>query len=145
MDKVEKPTEVRVKSSFSIENILSRPDRVEQRRKLYRMNPFENNHVLFHGGSNNINNSNNNNNKHLMDFNQTNLQNSENHESFDRKIEKDEESEEFEDDHETSSEVLSNDGSEHNNCKFVFNTNVNMTFNMNCAKLRNCIKVKTKD
>ncbi|CAO1306845.1 unnamed protein product [Diamesa hyperborea] len=29
MDKVEKPTEVRVKSSFSIENILSRPDRVE--------------------------------------------------------------------------------------------------------------------
>ena len=113
MDTVEKPTEVRVKNSFSIENILSRPDRVEQRRKLYRMNPFENNHVLFNGTSN-INN----NNKHLMDFNQTNLQNSENHESFDRKIENDEESEEFDDDHETSSEVLSNDGSEHNNCKF---------------------------
>ena len=129
MDKVEKPTEVRVKNSFSIENILSRPDRVEQRRKLYRMNPFENNHVLF-GGVSNLNN-NNNNNKNLMDYNQTNLQNSENHESFDRKIENDEESEEFEDDHETSSEVLSNDGSEHNNCKF------NMTFNMNYAKLRN--------
>ncbi|CAO1352872.1 unnamed protein product [Diamesa serratosioi] len=105
------PTEVRVKNSFSIENILSRPDRVEQRRKLYRMNPFENNHVLF-GGINNINNNNNNNNsnKHLMDFNQTNQQSSEHHESFDSKIEKDDESEEFEDDHETSSEVLSNDG-----------------------------------
>ncbi|CAO1326659.1 unnamed protein product [Diamesa tonsa] len=53
MDGVEKPSELRVKSSFSIENILSRPDRVEPRRKFYRMNPFENNHVLFNGITNN--------------------------------------------------------------------------------------------
>ena len=112
MDNVENPSNEPVNISFSIESILSRPNRVEKRRELYCMDTYENNHVLFNGTSN-INN----NNKHLMDFNQTNLQNSENHESFDRKIENDEESEEFDDDHETSSEVLSNDGSEHNNCK----------------------------
>lgn len=47
MDKVENSTAVRVKSSFSIENILSRPDNNDYQRKLQRQNPFHNNHVLF--------------------------------------------------------------------------------------------------
>jgi hypothetical protein len=50
MEKVESPTALRVKSSFSIENILSRPDAAssESQKKLLRQNPFQNNHVLFY-------------------------------------------------------------------------------------------------
>lgn len=48
MEKVEKPTAVRVKNSFSIENILSRPDKSESQRRLVRQNPFQNNSILFY-------------------------------------------------------------------------------------------------
>lgn len=51
MEKVENPTAIRVKNSFSIENILSRPDKSENQRKMMRQNPFENNHVLFYGSA----------------------------------------------------------------------------------------------
>lgn len=51
MEKVENPTAIRVKNSFSIENILSRPDNSDNQRKLIRQNPFQNNHVLFYENS----------------------------------------------------------------------------------------------
>jgi hypothetical protein len=51
MEKVENPTAIRVKNSFSIENILSRPDNCENQRRMVRQNPLENNHVLFYGNS----------------------------------------------------------------------------------------------
>lgn len=51
MEKIENPTAIRVKNSFSIENILSRPDKSENQKRLIRQNPFQNNHVLFYGNS----------------------------------------------------------------------------------------------
>lgn len=52
MDKVENPTATRVKNSFSIENILSRPDNCENNQKrMMRQNAFQNNHVLFYDNS----------------------------------------------------------------------------------------------
>lgn len=55
MEKVENSTAIRVKNSFSIENILSRPDNSENQRRMMRQNPFQNNHVLFYGNSINPN------------------------------------------------------------------------------------------
>lgn len=42
---------IRTKNSFTIEDILSRPDNSEksEHRELQRQNPFQNNHVLFCG------------------------------------------------------------------------------------------------
>lgn len=51
MEKVEHLTAVRAKNSFSIDNILSRPDNCENQRRLIRQNPFQNNHVLFYENS----------------------------------------------------------------------------------------------
>lgn len=51
MEKIENPTAIRVKNNFSIENILSRPDKSENQKRLIRQNPFQNNHVLFYGNS----------------------------------------------------------------------------------------------
>lgn len=48
MEKVENPTAIRVKNSFSIENILSRPDNLENRRNLIRPHNFPNSHVMFY-------------------------------------------------------------------------------------------------
>lgn len=46
-------TSIRVKNSFSIDDILSRPDNSasEHHRRLMRQDPFQNNHVLFCGSS----------------------------------------------------------------------------------------------
>lgn len=48
MEKVENPTAIRAKNSFSIENILSRPDNVENRRNLIRPHDFQSSHVMFY-------------------------------------------------------------------------------------------------
>lgn len=92
MDKVEKPTAIRLKNSFSIENILSRPDNCDSQRKLMRQNPFENNHVLFRENLANHENAIQSDEKIIIKDSKSNLDN------FD------------DEDHETNSEAASDDG-----------------------------------
>jgi hypothetical protein len=107
MEKVENPTAIRVKNSFSIENILSRPDNSESQRKLIRQNAFQNNHVLFY--NNQVNHNDN-----LSGLNSSNLMRSE------ERLKKIEVQEDVTDneDHETNSEAASDDGnsSVHSEC-----------------------------
>ena len=60
MDNVESPSNEPVNISFSIDSILSRPDRFEKRLELYCVDTYDNNHELFKGNSNTNNNNNNN-------------------------------------------------------------------------------------
>lgn len=104
---MENSTAIRVKNSFLIEDILSRPDNSsESQRRLERQNPFQNNHVLFYGSSVN----------HLQTVHGINST------SVVKSDVKDTESHDVDvtdnEDHETMSEIASDDGnsSVHSEC-----------------------------
>lgn len=116
MENVENSTSAKRKNNFSIENILAKPDRnlCENREvksvKFMRQNPFQNNHVLF---------------------NQNNFMTTPNSHEFRKasenqiKIEENSRLEivENSDDHESISEIASDDGNSNSeNCKqFLIN------------------------
>lgn len=116
MESVENSTsanQARRKNNFSIENILARPDsnfretRDVRTVKFLRQNPFQNNHVLFNQNNNFMIGS------HNHELRKAN----------ENEIKMEEESHleivESSDDHETQSEIASDDGNNSNsgNCK----------------------------
>lgn len=103
MEKVENPTAIRVKNSFSIENILSRPDNSEHQVRMMRQNPFQNNHVLFYG-------------KPMNSSDIESIKSEEKCQNFDENSDNVDN-----DDHETNSEVASDDGnsSVHSKCQEI--------------------------
>lgn len=99
MEKVENITAIRAKNSFSIENILSRPDNSDNQRRLMRQNPFQNNHILFYGSA--VNHQHN-----SSGITSVNL--IKNDEKF--RSDEDRNLEDDNDDHDTKSEAASDDG-----------------------------------
>ncbi|CRK96279.1 CLUMA_CG009701, isoform A [Clunio marinus] len=107
MEKSEKPTEIRSKNSFSIENILSRPDNNEDQKRFARQNPFQNNHVLFY--ANHVNCASELNSDKLT----TSGESSKLHDDHELSLDENDN-----EDHETNSEATSDDGtlSLHSEC-----------------------------
>lgn len=101
MEKVENLTETRVKNSFSIENILSRPNNIDHQVRTMRQNPYQNNHLLFCGNP-------------LNSHNIDSIKSEEKCQNFDEISDNADN-----DDHETTSEVASDDGSSsvHSKCQ----------------------------
>lgn len=111
MENVENSTSAKRKNNFSIENILARPDcnlrenREVRTVKFMRQNPFQNNHVLF--------------NQNNFMYNQ-NVQELRKASDSEIKVEDDSRLEivENSDDHESHSEIASDDGNSNSgNCK----------------------------
>jgi hypothetical protein len=128
MENIENSTSAKRKNNFSIENILSRPDnnlrenREVRSVKFMRQNPFQNNHVLF------------NQNNFMFNKNTQELK-----KASDSEIKLEEENRleivENSDDHESHSEIASDDGNSNSgNCKKILKQTIMRTYTQNTIK-----------